>query len=101
MNKRFAGSTIQAMYAEQSGKCHYCAKHMTFHLGEIIEQDSVTIDHKIPKSKGGKSTVENKVLACGKCNGEKDSLTDKEFILVLEYRKNPEKFEKFFQQEMR
>lgn len=32
---------------------------------------SLTVDHVMPKSKGGRSTIENKALACRKCNGEK------------------------------
>ncbi|MBG9445583.1 hypothetical protein ABE66_13205 [Cytobacillus firmus] len=39
-----------------------------------------TIDHLIPKSKGGKTTFSNCVCACEKCNKEKGNLSIKEFL---------------------
>jgi len=42
-------------------KCAYCG-----------ETKDLTLDHVIPKSKGGKSTWENLVSACVKCNNRKD-----------------------------
>ena len=43
-------------------KCVYC--------GETKE---LTIDHVVPKSKGGRSTWENLVTACSSCNNTKDN----------------------------
>ena len=40
--------------------CQYCEK--------IVPFDEQTLDHVLPKSKGGKSTWENLVLACRTCN---------------------------------
>lgn len=37
----------------------------------IITIDEATIDHKIPISKGGDNTLENKQIAHGKCNSFK------------------------------
>lgn len=91
-------NSIHGMYAHQNGKCYYCAQGMTFHTGVVISHDSATVDHKIPKAKGGGRGPDNKVLACGKCNHEKGSFTDKEYILVLEYRKNPEAFKAFLEE---
>lgn len=42
--------------------CQYC--------GERIEGD-ITIDHVIPASKGGRSSFENCVASCKKCNNKK------------------------------
>lgn len=42
-------------------KCVYCG----------IEDERFTIDHIIPKAKGGKSTFENCVTACRSCNNKK------------------------------
>ena len=42
-------------------KCVYCGK----------ESKKLTIDHIIPKSKGGKSTFENCVACCKQCNLKK------------------------------
>lgn len=40
-------------------KCAYCGKSAS------------TIDHIIPKSRGGKNTYSNAVACCNKCNGKK------------------------------
>lgn len=47
-------------------KCGYCGKEAT------------TIDHIIPRSKGGETTWLNTVAACFKCNSKKASRTPKE-----------------------
>ena len=41
--------------------CQYCSK----------KSNSMTIDHIIPKNRGGKDTWGNLVAACGKCNTKK------------------------------
>jgi 5-methylcytosine-specific restriction endonuclease McrA len=43
--------------------CQYCRKTLT--------TSSATIDHVLPRSRGGKSTFENTVAACGPCNSFK------------------------------
>jgi 5-methylcytosine-specific restriction endonuclease McrA len=45
--------------------CQYCAT--------VLLKKNVTIDHIIPKSKGGKLTWQNTVVACKKCNGLKEN----------------------------
>jgi len=50
-----------------NNKCQYCAKD--------FENDSLTIDHVIPKSKGGKDSWLNLVAACKKCNQKKGANT--------------------------
>lgn len=53
------------IYTRDSHTCQYC--------GRIPPRDEITIDHIIPRSRGGKSTWENVVLACMKCNTRKGS----------------------------
>lgn len=43
-----------------------------FRCGYCGSAKDLTIDHIIPKSKGGKSTWENLVSACTSCNNKKD-----------------------------
>lgn len=43
-------------------KCMYCGS-----------TNGLTIDHIVPKSKGGKTTWENLVTACNPCNNKKDN----------------------------
>lgn len=45
--------------------CQYCFKH--FHHKHL------TLDHVIPKSKGGLATWENSVIACRDCNNKKSN----------------------------
>lgn len=51
------------VYLRDGYCCQYCSD--MFHYHEL------TIDHVIPKSKGGKLTWENSVTACGPCNVKK------------------------------
>jgi len=45
--------------------CQYC--------GAILASSDLTLDHVIPRSRGGKSTWENLVAACNECNRTKGS----------------------------
>jgi len=45
--------------------CQYC--------GRKPNPDDLTIDHWVPKSKGGQTTFKNCVLACTDCNTKKDN----------------------------
>ena len=51
-------------------QCQYCRNK--FSPGKL------TIDHVVPKSRGGKNTWQNLVAACKKCNQRKGSRTSKE-----------------------
>lgn len=44
-------------------RCHYCRCELTL--------DTMTLDHKRPRSLGGKSIVANLVAACQACNSAK------------------------------
>jgi len=57
---RFSRSNV---YLRDSGSCMYCGTH--------IERKESTLDHVHPVSKGGKTTWENCVTACGPCNANK------------------------------
>ncbi|MGY0694075.1 HNH endonuclease [Virgibacillus sp. FSP13] len=49
-------------------RCHYCGSY-----GD-------TIDHKVPRAKGGARTPSNCVCACIECNRYKDDMEYKEYI---------------------
>lgn len=55
--------------------CQYCNLK--------LNQKSATIDHILPKSRGGQNTWENTVTACGRCNNKKDSKTPREANMKL------------------
>lgn len=48
-----------------------------------------TIDHLLPSSRGGKSSFENCVLACGPCNSKKANRTLEEMGWTLKKRPEP------------
>lgn len=53
--------------------CYYCGKSIT-------NDDDLTVDHKIPRDRFGKTWYSNLAIACKKCNKEKGSMTDTEYI---------------------
>ena len=66
-------------------RCQYCAKQAT----------PLTIDHIVPKNKGGKDSWENLVAACSKCNTRKGDTLLKHMDMRL--LKKPRKPSKLFQ----
>ena len=54
--------------------CQYC--------GATFATNNLTIDHLIPKSRGGKNTWKNLVAACKKCNQKKGCRTPQECGMI-------------------
>jgi 5-methylcytosine-specific restriction endonuclease McrA len=42
-----------------------------FYCGKLLTCNNLTIDHFIPKSKGGTNEIQNLRLACKRCNSDK------------------------------
>lgn len=68
--------------------CEYCGKHpliaddkgLTYNKGKIVKEWLATLDHIIPRSKGGaRFSKDNIKLCCPKCNMKKGNLSIKEF----------------------
>lgn len=57
---RFSRANV---YLRDEGICQYCATE--------VDKKEATLDHVHPVSKGGKTTWENTVTACGPCNSHK------------------------------
>ena len=68
-NKR----NLQIMYGNI---CAYCGK----------KADPSTLEHVIPKSKGGKSDFDNVVIACLRCNNKKDNRLPSEAGMFLKVK---------------
>jgi 5-methylcytosine-specific restriction endonuclease McrA len=71
----------RTIYKRDENQCQYC--------GITPGTDSLTIDHVLPRSRGGKTTWENCVLACVKCNSKKADRTPEECNMKLS--KKPKK----------
>jgi 5-methylcytosine-specific restriction endonuclease McrA len=59
-------------------KCEYCENDMQFDNPQL--PNYVTIDHKLPLSKGGSNRIDNLAVCCRSCNFSKASLTLEQFF---------------------
>lgn len=65
--------SLKGVLVRDGGVCVYCSRKAT------------TVDHVWPKDKGGKSTWENCVAACTKCNSDKSNKTLDEMGWILPF----------------
>lgn len=72
---RFVTYSRESVLQRDGLKCGYCGAHGTV--------KTLTIDHIIPTSKGGKNTWNNVVAACRACNAFKDDRTPEQAGLTL------------------
>ncbi len=62
----------QNVFKRDSFKCQYCG-----------DTDNLTLDHVVPKAKGGKSTWSNLITACKRCNTQKGDYLPEEAGLEI------------------
>ncbi|MCA9568826.1 MAG: HNH endonuclease [Myxococcales bacterium] len=67
--------TRRNLLARDGSTCQYCGHH-----GVSRE---LTVDHVMPRSRGGGSTWDNLVIACGPCNRKKGDRTPREAGMPL------------------
>lgn len=63
------------IYTRDNHTCQYC--------GCVPPKEELTVDHVVPRSRGGRSTWDNVVLACVRCNMRKGSKTPHEAGMKL------------------
>lgn len=79
MIKQRISTFIRRQVIERDGyHCVYCDEDLT--------QGEIHLDHVIPESKGGPTTVDNLQVTCRKCNTAKGVLTESEFQSRLRQR---------------
>jgi 5-methylcytosine-specific restriction enzyme A len=66
-----------------SGTCYYC--------GQKVGYANLTMDHKIPLARGGRSTKDNLVPCCKTCNSHKKSLLPVEWDAYMAQLGDPGK----------
>ena len=72
MSKERIPTNVRRIVIERDGlRCVYC--------GVDLLKTEIHLDHVIPESKGGPTSVSNLQVTCGKCNLEKGILTEGEF----------------------
>ena len=64
------------VFVRDGFKCAYCS----------AKKDKLTIDHIIPRSRGGKTDFENCVAACKSCNNKKGNKTPSEVNMYLKVK---------------
>lgn len=67
--------TRRTVLARDHYTCQYCGKPSPRH--------DLTVDHILPRSRGGHTTWENVVTACQRCNGRKGNRTPEEAHMKL------------------
>lgn len=60
---------LQALYEQQDGRCGYCGIPV-----RIEVEDDAYIDHIVPLSKGGASTIDNLLFCCEQCSLSKRAM---------------------------
>ena len=63
------------LYGQQEGRCNGCGHHFPF--------QNFTVDHVVPKSKGGTDHLENLQLLCNHCNSMKGTMDQAAFTAKL------------------
>ena len=78
MDESISPALKEAVIRRAGGRCEYCRSPARYSLGPF------TIDHIIPKARGGKTRLDDLAFACSRCNGHKhakikatDPMTDK------------------------
>ncbi|MCP4869033.1 MAG: HNH endonuclease [Proteobacteria bacterium] len=73
--KRQVKFSRRMVYLRDGGRCQYCATALTL--------KSFTIDHIVPRSKGGQTAWENVTTACLPCNQKKADRTPRQAHMKL------------------
>jgi 5-methylcytosine-specific restriction endonuclease McrA len=66
----YAKYNKQSVFARDNGTCQYC--------GKVLSYNEFTRDHVIPVAQGGKTTWDNIVVSCKRCNNLKGNNTPKQ-----------------------
>ena len=67
--------TRQNIFKRDNNECQYCGTRR-----------ELTIDHVLPKARGGKDTWTNLVTACKRCNAKKGDYTPEEANMPLRHK---------------
>lgn len=71
-NRKFTDYEKKTIYAKANGKCAIC--------GKPVKYKEMTVDHRVPLTKGGTNDLENLQLAHLSCNRAKADMSSDEFL---------------------
>lgn len=66
-----AVSTLTQLYKRDQGVCHYCFRLTNRKPGSGLQ---ATKEHVVPRSMGGRNSIDNYVLACSTCNNRRGNM---------------------------
>ncbi len=82
--QRGVGWTRRGVLMRDNYRCIYCQISAgEQQRGKAIRRNDFTIDHLIPRSRGGKNTWSNTACACSACNQRKGNRTPHEAAMSL------------------
>ncbi len=65
----------QNIFRRDGNRCQYCGSY-----------DNLTLDHVMPKSRGGRTSWDNLISACRRCNAKKGDFTPEEAQMPLKVK---------------
>lgn len=71
LNSRKARLIRERLFMKQGGFCFYCLEPMDMATPIQTHPRRGTLDHIVPRSRGGTNVLSNLVLACYNCNRSK------------------------------
>lgn len=80
--KSVSKAKVQKLIERDGQKCHYCNCDLV--PSELYRPDGLSVDHVVPQALGGTNRLDNLVLACRRCNGEKYTKHYQEFRMPKE-----------------
>lgn len=70
------------LMAEHGGRCVYCGLKLTADQRHCLRHDYATLDHVVPRSRGGLGAPFNRTIACRACNQAKGDMLPEEFLML-------------------
>ncbi len=69
---------IRKLLKRDGDRCHWCRVRLVADAPEAA-WDRLTVDHVVPRSRGGRNALTNLVLACGRCNRRRGAMPAQEW----------------------
>lgn len=67
-------ASVKRLWKEQDGKCGFCGCETQLPKSGKIHWTLATVEHIIPKSKGGTNHRSNLMMSCYKCNSTRGAM---------------------------
>ena len=86
VNKRLKERHGPGMILRQNGRCSYCGTEITIEKHPAGNREKPEIDHKTPRSRGGRDEPENIHLTCMQCNRRKGAASHEEYQARIKWQ---------------